>query len=68
MKNGVNNLLVAQGRGFIRRYLEMDVEQQKPGANDALEWFDIIEQGMLSYQEETKDIQAKLRNIKIMLG
>ena len=41
-----NPLVVSQGEGFIRQYLEMDVQEGKPGADQALEWFSIIESAL----------------------
>lgn len=61
-------MLVAQGLGYVRRYLELDIEEGKPGAEQALEWFSIIDNGVTEYQNHVRDMENKLVQAKIVLG
>jgi hypothetical protein len=60
--------MVAQGLGFLRRYIEYDVEQQKPGAEQALEWMIVVEAGAVEGSKEIQRLQNKLTQAKIAIG
>lgn len=64
----VDPMQIAQGQGFIRRYLELDVESGKPGAEQALEWFTIVENGISAYRKELQEKISLLVQIKQTLG
>lgn len=61
--------MVAQGFGFLGRYLEIKVEENTddPNIKQALEWFNLIE---ASYNEQKKVIQNmenKLNQTRIII-
>lgn len=64
----VDKILVAQGEGFIHRYIELDVDAGKPGANQALEWMNIVSNGLSAYRKEIQDLEMKLSQAKVALG
>lgn len=68
MESPVNALLVAQGEGFIRRYIELDVESKKPGAEQALEWMNVLSNGLAAYKKQLRDLENKLMQAKIAIG
>ena len=64
----VDRVMVAQGEGFIRRYIEIDIEQNKPGAAQAQEWFLILSNELAAYRKELQDLENKLMQAKIAIG
>lgn len=60
-------MMVAQGLGFIRRSIELDIEEKKAGAEQELEWFTIIEDGITAYRRELQDLQSRILSAKISL-
>jgi hypothetical protein len=64
----MQNLMVAQAEGFIRRYLELDIESNKPGGEQALEWFSIIEKALEDYRKNISDLESRIWQAKLTLG
>lgn len=60
--------LVAQAQGFIRSWIEIQIEEGRPGAEQALEWFVILDQGVKDYRVSMNDAQSRIQNAKIALG
>jgi hypothetical protein len=60
--------MVAQAEGFVRRYLEMDAEEAKPGASEAMVRYGVIESALIAYRAEIRELQGKITRIKEALG
>ena len=60
-------MMVAQGLGFIRRTIEFDIEDNRQGAEQALEWFTIIESACDSYRRRISELETLILNAKIAL-
>ena len=63
-----NPLVVSQGEGFIRQYLEMDVQEGKPGADQALEWFYIIESALAEDRNHISDLERKISQTRLIMS
>ena len=63
-----NPLVVSQGEGFIRQYLEMDVQEGKPGADQALEWFSIIESALAEDRNHISDLERKISQTRLIMS
>lgn len=64
----MDRMMVAQGEGFIRRYIELDVEEKKPGAEQALEWMNVLSNGLTEYRRRVQELENKLTQAKIVIG
>lgn len=56
----MDNLMVAQGEGYIRRYIELDIEAGKANGEQALEWFAIIENALATYRQRIGVLENKI--------
>jgi hypothetical protein len=55
------DLAVAQG--FVERSLELDVEEGRPGAQEILNHFIIIQESLVEYERTLKLVSEKLDQI-----
>jgi hypothetical protein len=59
------DLAVAQG--FVERSLEMDVEEGRPGAQEILNHFIIIQESLVEYERERKLLAERMDQILFQL-
>lgn len=63
-----NPITVAQAEGFIRRYIELDIEEGKLAGEQTLEWFSVLESALKEYRAEIQKLQDRINGAKIALG
>lgn len=63
----INRRDLAVAQGFVERSLEMDVEEGKPGSEEILRHFTLIEESITEYERELSLVAAKLEQILFQL-
>jgi hypothetical protein len=63
----MKTLDIAVAEGFLERYLEMDVEEGKPGSDKAFEHLHTLLDAIDGYEREMMLVSAKLDQILFQL-